>query len=148
LSNRELDTAPVLHFRKALQALGLLRKHKRSLLLTRAGHDSHAAWQTLWNHLADRLVPSTEGFDTDATLLLLLYAATSDSELPLDTIAEALTHLGWQSRDGTPIAGYDLYRLRAFDVLHNVSTAHPSPGGRWRIDDAAAELARAALRRP
>ena len=117
-ANREIDTPPVLHFRKALQALGLLRKHKGSLLLTRAGHDSRAAWQTLWNQLADRLVPNTDGFDTDATLLLLLYAATSpDSELPLDTIAAALTHLGWQSPDGTPIVDYDLYRLRALDVL-------------------------------
>jgi len=146
-ANRESDTTPVLHFRKALQGLGLLRKHKGSLLLTRAGHDSHAAWQTLWNRLADRLVPNTDGFDTDATLLLLLYAATSpDSELPLDTIAAALTHLGWQSNDGTPIVGYDLYRLRAFDVLRNVSTAHVSRSDRWRIDDEVAELARAALR--
>jgi len=148
-ANRESDTTPVLHFRKALQGLGLLRKHKGSLLLTRAGHDSHAAWQTLWNHLADRLVPNTDGFDTDATLLLLLYAATSpDSELPLDTIAAALTHLGWQSSDGTPIVGYDLYQLRALDVLRNVATAHVSRSTRWRIDDIVAELARAALRKP
>jgi hypothetical protein len=64
-ANRESDTTPVLHFRKALQALGLLRKHTGSLVLTRAGHDSHDAWQTLWNHLADRLVPNTDGFDTE-----------------------------------------------------------------------------------
>lgn len=148
-ANREIDTTPVLHFRKALQALGLLRKHKGSLLLTRAGHDSLAAWQTLWKHLADRLVPNADGFDTDATLLLLLYAATSpDSELPLDTIAAALTHLGWQSHDGTPIVDYDLYPLRALDVLRNVSTEHFSRGGRWRIDDEVAELAPAALRKP
>ncbi len=148
-ANREIDTTPVLHFRKAVQALGLLRKHKSSLLLTRAGHDSCAAWQNLWNQLADRLVPNTDGFDTDATLLLLLYAATSpDSELPLDTIAAALTHLGWQSGDGTPIVGYDMYRLRALDVLRNVSTAHVNRGRRWRIDDEVAELARAALRKP
>ena len=113
-ANRENDTfaGPATSARHS-RRLGLLRKHKGSLLLTRAGHDSHAAWQTLWNHLADRLVPNTDGFDTDATLLLLLYAATSpDSELPLDTIAAALTHLGWQSRDGTPIVDYDLYRLQ------------------------------------
>jgi hypothetical protein len=148
-ANREIDTTPVLHFRKAVQALGLLRKHKGSLLLTRAGHDSHAARQVLWNHLADRLVPNTDGVDTDATLLLLLYAATSpDSELPLDTIAAALTALGWQSADGTPIVGYDVYRLRAFDVLRSVSTAHVSRSDHWRIDGVVAELARAALRKP
>jgi len=78
--------------------------------------------------LADRLVPSTEGFDTDATLLLLAYAATSpNTELPLDTIATALTHLGWQSDDGTQIAGYDVYRLRALEILRNIS--HARPGG-------------------
>jgi hypothetical protein len=148
-ANRESDTTPVLHFRKALQALGLLRKHKGSLVLTRAGRDSHAAWETLWNHLADRLVPNTDGFETDATLLLLLYAATSPgSELPLDTIAAALTHLGWQSGDGTPVADYDLYWLPAHDVLRNVAAAPVSRSDRWRIDDAVAELARAALRKP
>ena len=133
-ANRENDTFPVLDFRKALQTVGLLRKQKGSLLLTRAGHDAHAAWQTLWNHLADRLVPNTNGFDTEATLLVLLYTATSDhSEPPLGTIAEALNHLGWQSGDGTPITTSDLYRLPAFDVLRNLSTAHPSAGEWWRI---------------
>jgi len=147
-ANREIDTTPVLHFRKAVQALGLLRKHKSSLLLTRAGHHSRAAWQNLWNQLADRLVPNTDGFDTDATLLLLLYAATSPgSELPFDTVAAALTHLGWQSGEGTPIVGYDLYQLRALDVLRSVSTANVSRGRRWRIADEVAELARAALRK-
>ncbi|MHB1569930.1 MAG: plasmid pRiA4b ORF-3 family protein [Solirubrobacteraceae bacterium] len=146
-ANREIETTPVLHFRKALQELGLLRKHKGSLLLTRAGHHSRAAWQNLWNHLADRLVPNTDGFDTDATLLLLLYAATSPgSDLPFDTIAAALTHLGWESQDGTPIVGEDLYRLRALEVLRNVTTAPFSRGDRWRISDEGAELARAALR--
>jgi len=148
-ANREIDTTPVLHFRKALQGLGLLRKHKGKLLLTRAGQDSIDAWQVLWNHLADRLVPNADGFETDATLLLLLYAATTpDGELPLDTIAAALAHLGWQGGDGTPIVAYDLYRLRPLDVLNNISAAQLSRGGRWRIGDGGAELARAALRKP
>ena len=50
-ANREIDTfaGPATSARHS-RRLGLLRKHKGSLLLTRAGHDSHAAWQTLWNH--------------------------------------------------------------------------------------------------
>ena len=147
-ANRENDAFPVLQFRKALQTVGLLRKHKGSLLLTRAGRDAHAAWQTLWNHLADRLVPSTDGFETEATLLLLVYTATSaGSELPLDAIAQALNHLGWQNGDRTPIVGRDLYGLRVVDVLGNVSTGYPSLGGQWQIDDVVASLARAALRK-
>ena len=55
---------------------------------------------------------------------------------------------GLAERDGTPIVDYDLYRLRALDVLRNVSTAHVSRSDRWRIDDEVAELARAALRKP
>ena len=148
-ANREHDTTPVLHFREALRSLGLLRKHKGSLQLTHAGSDAQAAWQDLWNRLADRLVPSADGFETDATLLLLAYAATSpDTELPLDTIAAALTHLGWQSGDGAPIVGYDLYQLRALDILRNISHARPRRTERCPISPEAAELARAALRKP
>lgn len=36
-ANRESDAMPVLHFRKMLQSVGLLRKHKGALRLTRAG---------------------------------------------------------------------------------------------------------------
>ena len=148
-ANREIDTSPVLHFRKALQSFGLLRKHRGSLQLTRSGRDSQADWQYLWNRLADRLVPNTHGFDTDATMLLLAYAATSPGiDLPLDTIATALNYLGWQSHDGTPIDGHDLYWLHAVDVLRNVSNALSHRGGRWQISVEAAELARAALRKP
>jgi Plasmid pRiA4b ORF-3-like protein len=146
-ANREIDTTPVLHFRKTLQSLGLLRKHKGTLQLTRAGRVAQLDRQGLWDRLVDRLVPSTDGFDTDATLLLLAYAATSpDTELPLDTIAAALNHLGWQSHDGTPIDGYDLYWLPVVGALRNVSATHPGPSQRWQISVEAAQLARAVLR--
>ena len=35
--NREANCAPVLRFRESLQSVGLLRKHKGTLVLTRAG---------------------------------------------------------------------------------------------------------------
>ena len=146
---READARPVLHFRQALQSLGLVRKYKGSLRLTRAGQDAQAAWQDLWNRLADRLIPNTDGFETDATVLLLLYAATSqDTALPFDTIAAALTYLGWQTSDGAPVAGHDVHWLRAVDVVRNVSNVPAPRGDRWRISAVAAELARAALRTP
>ncbi len=146
-ANRESETWPVLRFREALQSLGLLRKVHGNLRLTRAGKNAQEAWEELWNHLADRLVPTKEGFETDATLLLLLCAATStDGELPLDSIAVALSHLGWQTGGGQPIQDHALYRLVATDVLRNMSGPEPELGQRWRISPAAAELARAALR--
>jgi hypothetical protein len=94
-ANRESDCVPILLFREALQALGLLQKRKGVLRLTRAGRAALEAPEALWNHLADRLVPSSAGFDTDATLLVLAFAASSaDAELPIDVIAAALTDLG------------------------------------------------------
>ena len=81
-ANRENDTTPVLHFRKALQSLGLLRKHNDKLLLTRAGSAAQQATELLWNHLADRLVPTGQGFETDVTLSMLAYAAMRAGSQP------------------------------------------------------------------
>lgn len=146
-ANRESETTPVLHFRKVLQSLGLLRKHKGALRLTRAGASAQQAREELWNHLADRLVPAADGYETDAALLLLAYAATSaESEIPLDEVAAALTNVGW-SADGQPIERRDLYGIPALEVLRNVTSEPATWVNRWRISPAAARLARAALQK-
>ena len=97
--------------------------------------------------LAARLLPGTDDtFETQATLLLLAYAGSSNnSELPLDEIATALNEFGWRHPDGRPVSGSALYRLPAFDVLINVSDRPASWDERRRISPAAATLARAAL---
>lgn len=144
-ANRESETTPVLRFRKVLQSLGLVRKHKGVLRLTRAGASAQQAPEELWNHLADRLVPAADGFDTDAALLLLAYAVTSaESEIPLDDVAAALTTVGWRA-DGQPIERRDLYGIPALEVLRNVTAEPTTWADRWRISKAAARLARAAL---
>jgi hypothetical protein len=148
-ANREHDTTPVLHLRKALQSLGLLRKAKDKLVLTRAGALAQQAPEALWNHLADRLIPSGEGFETDATILTLAYAATSAGrELPLDEVAAALTELGWRTGEHGSIDRYDLYWLRGLDIVRNVTSEHRALSGRWLVSQTAAILARAALKRP
>jgi hypothetical protein len=145
-ANRESETTPILHFRQLLQSLGLLRKHKGALRLTRAGAAAQRAPQELWNRLADRLVPAASGFDADATLLLLAYAATSaGSEIELDAVAAALTTLGWQTKDRRPVERRDLYWIPALEVLRNVASDPTDWATRWRISPAAANLARAAL---
>ncbi len=79
-------------------------------------------------------------------MLLLAYAATSgNADLPLGSVAEALGHLGWRHRDGTPLEDYQLHRLPAFDVLANVSPRASARENRRRISPAAAALARTAL---
>lgn len=147
-NNRESSAAPLLGFRHSLQSMGLLRKYKGSLLLTRVGASAQRDPRRLWDLIAAKLVPAEDGFDRDATLLLLAYAASSAGhEVPLQLIAEALSHLGWQHHYGRPLQGYELYRLRAFDTLRNVAGEQAVLGGRCVISPAAAALARAALRR-
>ena len=146
-ANRESDTTPVLHFRQLLQSLGLLQKRNGVLRLTRAGAAARDP-EALWNRLADKLVPSARGFDTDATLLVLAYAATSaDAELPLDDIAAALTALGWRTETGRSVERQDLYWINALGVLRNVASEPTDWVDRWRVSPVAAKLARAALQR-
>jgi hypothetical protein len=97
--------------------------------------------------LADTLVPAGNDFNSDAALLLLVYAATSaEAELPLDEIAAALTFAGWGAGDGRPIERWDLYWIPALEVLLNVTSEPTGRAERWRISPTAARLARAALR--
>lgn len=147
-NNRESNARPLLDFRLSLQSIGLLRKYKGKLLLTRLGAAAQADPDELWDLLAGKLVATREGFDTVATLLLLAYTATSVEErVPLKQVAEALAHLGWRHRDGRPLEYHELYGLPALDVLINVSAGPGDPRNRYRISPAAAALARAALRR-
>jgi hypothetical protein len=101
-NHRESRLHPLLDFRQSLQRLGLLRKSKGRLLLTRAGRDARSDGVRLREHLADRLARiDHDPWTAQATLLILLYAATSaDAELPLETIAVALSEFGWRSESG------------------------------------------------
>jgi len=148
MNTREVNCAPLLYFRQTLQSMGLLRKLKGTLQLTRAGAAAQRDPSTLWKHLASRFLPGDDDtFENQSTLLMLAYAGTSnDSELPLDQIANALSELGWRHHDGRALNGYELYRLPALDVLRNVSDKPLTSSDRLRITSAAATLARAALR--
>jgi hypothetical protein len=145
--NREANTGPLLHFRQSLQTLGLLRKYKGRLVITRLGRSVQHEPVRLWDLLAEKMIPDDGRFEWDATLLLLAYAASSvDTEPPLDSVAAALSELGWRHRDGRPLQGYELYRLPVWDVLRNVGTPQRDRGYRWVISEPGAALARAALR--
>jgi hypothetical protein len=146
--NREVHCAPLLTFRESLQAIGLLRKYKGTLVLTRAGVAAQRDSAQLWSHLAARLLRGDGGFETIATLLLLAYAGSTDGSHMLSSeITAALTELGWRHDDGRPLQGYEIYWLPAVAILKNVSEL-PEGRTQWtRISPAAATLARAALRR-
>ncbi|WP_341361020.1 plasmid pRiA4b ORF-3 family protein [Georgenia sp. M64] len=149
-ANREDLTWPVAAFRESLiRHLGLLRKHRGRLVLTRAGAAAHVDPRALFEHLAGRLRPR-EGreFERDADLLVLAYAAVGeDKVLPLSQVAATLTDLGYRYSDGTVV---DEHAVRTYDrnvygVLLDLS---PEPAVRRehrRMSPVAAALARAAL---
>jgi len=79
-NTREGQTAPVLWFREGLQRMGLLRKYRGRLLLTKAGAKARRDPEVLWRHLAQRLLPGSEdSFAAEATLLTLASIAASAS---------------------------------------------------------------------
>lgn len=145
--NREDLTAPVLGFRQSLQAVGLLRKHRGRLLLTKAGAKAQQDPELLWMHLRDRLIPAEEGFDRDATLLLLAYAAdAAGEEMPTAAVATALEELGWRAEGGS--LRWAIHDVPAMAILTGLSA--PADGRRERdiVSPAAAALARDAISQP
>ena len=150
-ANREDLTYPVALFREALvKRLGLLRKYKGALQLTRAGTAARDRPAVLFGHVATSIVPPHQRgrFVVDADLLVLAYAAISpDGELPLDRIAAHLTAAGYQHDDGQPVAGHDLHRYEAnvHDILVNIAEPPVGRRARSQISAAASALANAAL---
>lgn len=146
--NRENNCYPLLQFRQDMQALGLLRKHKGTLLLTKAGMAAQRDPDRLWEHLAGRLIPnSADKFEVQASLLTLVFAAASaDSTLPFDTVAALLTGLGWRHSDGRTVSGSALRQLQVCEILTNVTDQPATWARRDVVSSAAAALARRALR--
>jgi hypothetical protein len=152
-ANREDLTYPVADFRDRLTGqLGLLRKYKGTLRLTRAGTTALGKPAALFDHLATRLAPSVvrDRFAIDADLLVLAYATIGPGQdLPADRIAAHLTDLGYRTSDDRPVPEYYLhqYENNAHDVLVNVNPDPVQRGHHGRISPAAAALAHAALTR-
>ena len=149
--NREVQCAPLLEFRESLQRIKLLRKHKGRLLPTRMAHSIADDPDALADYLAATLLPDgMDRFTTEATLLLLFFAATADpaDELPLETIAELLTDLDWRQPNRAPLRHSALYRLDsgAYELMQNVSA--PVRGIKnVKVSPTAIDIARRALSR-
>ncbi|GAA4847169.1 hypothetical protein GCM10023221_27370 [Luteimicrobium xylanilyticum] len=148
-ANREDLTVPVRSFRESLvKPLGLLRKYRGRLLLTRAGAACRDLPDVLFDHLAARLAPSNERtFAGDADVLVLAHAAVSTgADLPLRSIASLLTEVGYQYSDGDPITEYAVpVHDGAASVLLDVSDTPAVYPHRYRVSPVAAALGRAAL---
>jgi hypothetical protein len=153
-ANRESQTYPVLMLREAVTRLGLVRKFKGDLVLTKLGSHLREAPVELWHHLAARLPLERSDYARDSALLLLMLVAAGEAG-SWDRIRESLDLLtamvGWsfggRGRYGNDSALSDASDTRV--VLGWVGTGGLLPplglAARGLETDAARRLARAAL---
>lgn len=123
--NRETHTRPVLAFRESMQAMGLLRKYKGALVLTRLGKAARGDLDLLVDDIADHLITRCESpAQLDATLLVLAYAASSpDKDAPFDRVAGHLTTAGWRTRAGdVAVRDSDVRALGPQHILRDIGT--------------------------
>ncbi len=148
-ANRESLTFPVLDFRESLQRLGLLRKYRGRLLLTKAGSAARGDAVRLWRHLAER-TPGGGAKDIEfvAGLLALLVAASTPGErISYQLIARALNELGWRHSDRQAITA-DSARWATLDtlgLLENLTLGPRSHSQRHVVTAVAARFARDAI---
>ena len=135
--NREHLTAPVLAFRQACQAAGLLRLAKGRLTATRQALGLVDDPVRLWWYLAGRLPLGRRGMDRDAGMVVLLAAASGGAGLeragalrgasssgwqpgphatPDEPVAAVLHALGWAFKDGSVIPGWQVRRMAELTV--------------------------------
>jgi hypothetical protein len=149
--NREVQTMPVLHLRESAQAMGLLRKHRGTLVLTKRGRAVRNDPLALWWHLAEQMPPrSRDACETQAGLILLATVAAQSTDNARRTIADVLAAIGWMDIDGTPMtpamAGRATWDTRT--VLHRLGAFVDGPGTYRRSDQPTPQgvtFARAAL---
>jgi hypothetical protein len=146
-SNRENQTLPVLHLRETATAMGLLRKHNGTLLLTSRGRAVRTDPLALWRYIAQRMPPaSRDQCEAQAGLILLTLIAAQAEGDPDVTTARLLSAIGWVNGDGT-----ELDRFAAGQACWDTKTALRRLGaltGDWRSEAPTADgvtFARAAL---
>jgi Plasmid pRiA4b ORF-3-like protein len=150
-ANRESHTYPVLSFRESVQKLGLVRKYRGKLLLTKQGANLRGNPNGLWRYIAGRLPVGKHGsIDVPAGLLALVFAASTRADYPpLGPIAEALNELGWRHSDRSSVSTDDVHRATAdtVRVLENLAMdPRPLRGiERHQFSAVAAALARDAV---
>ncbi|WP_022885540.1 plasmid pRiA4b ORF-3 family protein [Glaciibacter superstes] len=148
--NRENNTRELLDLREAATQLGLVRKYRGELLLTKRGTELQDAPIKLWRYVAARLPLGSGEFAQDSGLLLLLLVASGEAGSPL-TLSESLDSmaamLGWESEGGRLGAFQASSESRNSLEWAGTGSLLPSNGLGWDSLglDGARTLARAAL---
>lgn len=138
--NRENQTLPVLTLRESATALGLLRKARGRLSVTKTGSALVDDPRGLFDHIRARM-PLGRGFERDAGLLGLLFAAAGrDWWRSRAQAAEIASSLGWVTQGGDLDRAVGYSARPTLDVLDHLT-------GRYETLACRAELARALLSR-
>jgi len=152
-ANRESQTYPLLVLREAVTRMGLVRKLRGDLLLTKRGEHLRTAPIELWQHVAERLPLERDECGRDCAVLLLMLVA-ADEAGSWERVRESLDLLssmvGWsfggRGRYGNDAALSTAAETRS--VLGWVGTGSLLPGGtvaRGLASTPARRLAQAAL---
>jgi hypothetical protein len=122
----------------------LLRRRKDRLHLTKAGQMGRIQPEKIWAQVASRLIPKKVGFEQDAALVALLFAAVSpEQELPAELMGEVMAALGWR-KDGRLI-DYEALRWATPAMVILYTLSDPDDDGPLKVGRVAASLAREAL---
>ncbi len=97
--NREAQTQPLLELREIATALGLVRKYRGELRLTKVGAALREDPVALWHHVSGRLPLEKSHHGSDVALLLLILVASGEAT-PWERLQESIDLLtamvGWQ----------------------------------------------------
>lgn len=125
--NREDQTLPVLRLRQNLQRMGLLRKYKGELKLTKKGRAANQSAESLWAALAQELITAAPAeFDFDLSVLELLEIATQEQgRISTQFLLSGLNASGWYTEGHRPVTVESLWsaRERPSLLLHELGTA-------------------------
>lgn len=137
--SREVDVFPIVDFRDYLKAVGLLRKYKASLRLTKTGREALADANTLWRHVAATVLFSGSDLDMDASVVVLVHMATTPTGIDGNEVAATMSALGWSQYGGTPVRRDDIEPVwsELWTVLGNVGERASKKFGDGRLSDAA-----------
>ena len=130
--NREDLTPPILELRESAQQLGLLRKYRGQLLVTKVGRGLVDDPTALWWHVAGRL---PEGRSEPERVAGVLWLLTTAAGRPADMalLANGMSILGWVQRDGygrlEPDDAYAAARA-TIDVFERLGPFRGGPGDR------------------
>lgn len=148
LRNRETQTFPVMDFREAMQAIGLVRKNRGRLVLTKAGLAAKGDPERVWQHLLERLpTGSDKSMDRPSGWLYLVRSALGEADA-YDAIADVMTALGWREDNRLPVghlaARHAVARCAA--VLRNLMASSSGVFGRDQIDPVVMDLCHRIIR--